>query len=140
MRIVHQKASCTGCQACVIACKEQHKLPEKTNRCHMTFESAKESQMVGSAFHFKTCYQCHHAKCIAVCKTKALYKESPTGVVKYDANKCTTCGACLEACPFNAIAMNLKRKRIEKCDLCGDALPLCISACPFDLLTLEGER
>jgi len=141
MRIVHQKTLCIGCQACVIACKEQHQLPVDINRCRIAFEPTAE--MVGSAFSFKTCYQCHHAKCKDVCQTGALYKESCTGIVKYDATKCTLCGDCITACPFEAIIMNDKQRRTEKCDLCsgldtGMAIDqACIKACPYGLLQLE---
>jgi len=140
MRIVQHVASCTGCQACVIACKEQHKLPVKISRCHITFRPAKENQMLGSAYHFKACYQCQNAKCISVCKTEALYKESHTGIVKFDAHKCIACGACMIACPFDAITMNLERNCIEKCDLCSDVTPACVKACPYDLLGVEVKR
>lgn len=52
--------------------------------------------------------------------------------------KCTGCGACLAACPFQAIEMDGVKPQInEACRVCG----LCLKACPEGaLLRLETRR
>jgi Fe-S-cluster-containing hydrogenase component 2 len=44
-----------------------------------------------------------------------------------DADKCTACRACVDACPFGAIFVGPKGE-ILKCDLCGGN-PLCVKYC-----------
>jgi len=47
---------------------------------------------------------------------------------------CTGCGACAEACPVEAIAVQNDRARIdtEKCVICG----ACESVCPTEAISL----
>ncbi|HIC91805.1 MAG TPA: 4Fe-4S dicluster domain-containing protein [Syntrophaceae bacterium] len=53
-----------------------------------------------------------------------------------DKEKCTTCGACVEACPVEAISLNdVAHINGDKCIECGT----CISVCPNRAITLEGR-
>jgi electron transfer flavoprotein alpha subunit len=54
--------------------------------------------------------------------------------INIDPEKCTGCGNCAAACPFNAIEIANDKPRInEKCTLCG----ACVDACPFGAITIE---
>jgi pyruvate formate lyase activating enzyme len=60
--------------------------------------------------------------------------------VEFYKSKCIQCGACLKACPLNAINPDLEVKsgfKIDKglCNECGD----CVRACPVGALKLVGE-
>ncbi len=49
-------------------------------------------------------------------------------------NKCVGCGACVPACPFDAIVMQEGKAYItEKCTMCG----ACVSVCPVEAIYRE---
>lgn len=50
------------------------------------------------------------------------------------AEKCVGCGACLKACPYDALALEDKLAVVrESCTLCG----ACIDSCPYEALVLR---
>lgn len=57
-----------------------------------------------------------------------------------EAKRCLACAACVESCPYQAILLDAKRDKIEKCTLCfgrieaGD-MPTCVKACTGKALT-----
>jgi Fe-S-cluster-containing hydrogenase component 2 len=54
--------------------------------------------------------------------------------IRVDNEKCTGCGACVEVCPAEAIAVeNGKAVVSDECLECG----ACIGECPNGALTLE---
>jgi len=53
--------------------------------------------------------------------------------VTIDQEKCTACGACVEACPVDAIKLEDKAKvDPETCIDCGT----CVDECPVEAITL----
>ncbi|MBI5521429.1 MAG: electron transfer flavoprotein subunit alpha [Desulfarculus sp.] len=51
-----------------------------------------------------------------------------------DKDKCTGCGACLDACPFDALSLVDDKAQVsEACTLCGT----CVEVCPEGALSLE---
>jgi len=81
--------------------------------------------------YFKNEYEAHikEKKCPAgVCKS----------LIKYEilADKCTGCGACLKACPQEAISGEKKKAHTinqEKCIKCG----ICMDTCKFEAIRIE---
>ena len=76
-----------------------------------------------------TCQWCCNPECIRGNIEVEFYKSN-----------CIQCGACLKACPKNAINPDLKLKtgfKIDKnlCDECGD----CVQACPVEALKSVGK-
>ena len=53
---------------------------------------------------------------------------------KVDAQKCTGCGDCVEACPLEAISLDNDKAVIDEdtCTECG----LCVDECPNDAISL----
>ena len=49
-----------------------------------------------------------------------------------DADRCTACGACVDACPFAALRLEgVAVVDMDRCTLCG----ACVEACPADAIT-----
>ena len=63
--------------------------------------------------------------------------QNPHPEILHRNQKCLGCGACIEACPQNAIHLENQFSVIDRslCDLCMD----CVSACPNDVLEISGE-
>lgn len=76
-----------------------------------------------------TCFQCDSAACVAACRTSALVKDTESGIVNINSEKCIGCRMCEMACPFGNIAYNAVTKTPMKCDLCGGD-PECAKYCP----------
>lgn len=144
---------CTGCQACVVACKVENNVP---------FSSAEEAEQgreiawiqvvttyegefpeTRARFLPVLCMHCDKPPCVPVCPTGATYKSEPTGIVAQIYPRCIGCRYCAVACPytikfFNWFApqwpdemkaglnpdVSLRQKGvIEKCTFCSHRLP-----------------
>jgi anaerobic carbon-monoxide dehydrogenase iron sulfur subunit len=81
------------------------------------------------------CRQCDDAPCAAACPTEAIARDPRTGAMKVDPDLCTFCGACWDACPYDAICHDDDRQVSYMCDLCGGQ-PLCVPNCPKDVIRI----
>jgi Fe-S-cluster-containing dehydrogenase component len=80
------------------------------------------------------CFHCTKPVCLNACPTKAISKRLD-GIVVIDADLCTGCKACIEACPFGAPQFNPEKNIVEKCTMCMHRIdkglkPACVEACP----------
>jgi NAD-dependent dihydropyrimidine dehydrogenase PreA subunit len=68
------------------------------------------------------------------------------GFVIIDPEKCTGCGECAAACPYDSIYENEELGIYQKCTGCvhlldnGYEQPRCVEACPRDALMIEDEE
>ncbi|WNH13643.1 Fe-S cluster domain-containing protein [Thalassobellus suaedae] len=94
--------------------------------------------------------------CVAVCKFDAMYMDETTGLPVIITDKCTSCGACAEACPRDIIEMRPKHKRDLKifvgclnqdkagiakkaCDVACIGCSKCEDICPKDAIDMSNN-
>src|SRR3990172_7380511 len=71
----------------------------------------------------RVCDMSHDRACVDACPAEALAYDPDLDVVRFDAELCTECLDCLDACPH--VSRDVESGRIMICDLCnGD--PLCV--------------
>lgn len=92
---------CTGCNACVNACRSENALPPGVAYRVVMEEEVGTYPNVSKRFVPRPCMQCNNPPCVSVCPVKATYKR-PDGVVAIDYNKCIGCRYCVTACPYGA--------------------------------------
>ena len=117
--------SCTGCRMCEMVCSLMHEkrgVNPRMSRIRVDFYPEK------GIITPNVCRLCATPACIEACPEMALSRDETSGVILLDADRCTGCGACQEACPFDAIFMHPETKKVISCDLCeGD--PRCVRYC-----------
>ena len=138
---------CTGCQACVVACRQENNNPfageenAQLGRAKFWMNLIHETQ--GTYPHIQMrfipmpCMQCDKPPCTPVCPVAATYK-NPEGVVAQVYPRCIGVRMCVSNCPYTVRYFNwyapswpeeykkglnpdvyLRRKGItEKCNFC----------------------
>lgn len=152
---------CTGCYACVIACKSENSTRPGVSWIRVEQDEEGEYPRVSRRYTPVLCAQCGQMPCAGACPTGAIYK-SDGGIVLVDQDKCD-CGArlCADACPFGVMAANEGASYyfeqyatpdekeayashrdgvVEKCTFChhrvsSGGLPACVQACPTQAMT-----
>ena len=120
---------CSGCRACQVACVAFHEGRFGTALARLRVVKD-ETRGLDRPY---VCRLCHPAPCLAACPEGALYRDEATGAVCVSVEAgggaaCTGCGACVEACPFEMIALHPETGVALLCDLCGGD-PACVKRC-----------
>lgn len=138
-------SACTGCKACMAACKDRSNLPVGVNwrRVHQYGGGGwvpdplnREFMIPSNIFTYSVsvaCMHCENPLCAQVCPAKAITKRAD-GIVVVDQNVCIGCRYCEWACPYNAPQFIEERGVMSKCDFCQDLQaqglkPACVDAC-----------
>ncbi len=149
---------CTGCKACVTACKIANNRPLNTpadkpyldgttslspgalNVIKMYSDGTleeKDRETDGFAFIKHSCMHCVDPCCVSVCPVTALEKDPITGIVSYDKNACIGCRYCVVSCPYRIPRFDYDKPfpEIHKCELCRHLIAegkfsACADACP----------
>ncbi|HXF70168.1 MAG TPA: 4Fe-4S dicluster domain-containing protein [Thermoflexus sp.] len=126
---------CLGCQACVIACKAGRELLPGERWIEIREVVWGRFPELRGAFVPHRCLHCTDAACVAVCPTRALYKQD--GFTLVDFERCSGCGYCVEVCPFGV--PRIVDGRVSKCASCIDLVrsgrePWCVQTCPAGAL------
>ena len=135
---------CSGCHTCEIACKQEHGFGVGPRVIRVLEESP----------YFKPlfCHHCDDPPCAKACPEDAITKDSETGIVLLDPEKCTGCNAvrgtsgaekqgtspCKAECPGNIdvqgyVSLAAKGKFQEALELIKEASPfpsICGRICP----------
>ncbi len=111
---------CTGCQACVVACKSENNIPISTPE--ESEEGRKISWMeviprvegeyphVTVKFIPRPCFHCDKPPCTLVCPVYATYKNDE-GFVAQIYPRCIGCRYCTQACPYTVKYFNWYKPR-----------------------------
>lgn len=131
---------CIGCRACEMACQNENGREVTRRKVHPLagIESSNK------AFFSMACNHCESPACIGACPNHC-FKKRRDGIVILDSSNCNSCKKCLGSCPFDAISINPRTAKIDKCNMCVDRLerglkPACVSACvtkSLDIINIQ---
>ena len=104
---------CTGCQACVVACKHENNVPFSTPEQARAGRLMSWIQLVPGEIAGQReaapmpmmCQHCDRPPCTDVCPTSATYL-NPEGIVAQVYPRCIGCRYCANACPYAAKVFN----------------------------------
>jgi len=148
-------SKCSGCYNCQLACKDEHagndwapyarSQPEIGQFWMKVLENV-QGTIPKVRIHYipRLCNHCRKAICMEVCPENAINRRDD-GLVLIDPAKCSGCGKCADACPYDVIYKNEELGIFQKCTGCahlldnGHALPRCVDACPTDALQFGEE-
>jgi len=102
-------------------------------------------------------YGCHgYGDCVTVCNFDAIHINPETGLPEVIEDKCTSCEACVKACPKTIIELRKKGPKSRRvfvscinkdkggvakkaCDNACIGCGKCVKECPFEAITLENN-
>ena len=128
--VIRKNACPPECKLCVDACASR-------NGGDNSGPVIKLIEEAGATYHsVATCFQCGEPQCLEVCPSDAITKSEKDGIVRVDAESCSGCEACIDACSYGMMFFNEDKQVATKCDICGGK-PACVEVCPYGILTLE---
>lgn len=129
---------CVGCADCVVACQTENNVPIGFCRDWIV-ESVGGTYPETVNMHFRSerCQHCDNTPCVRTCPTGASHVIEG-GIVKVTHNECIGCGACIEACPYEARYVH-PDGYVDKCTFCDHRSlkgedPACVAVCPTNCL------
>lgn len=159
MGMVFDLKACIGCNACVVACKQENSVPDGVFFTRTLSHEYGEYPGVKRVYIPTICNQCEDAPCEKVCPSGATYTRAD-GIVMVDDQKCIGCSSCAVACPYDMRTMLGKDSLTTglfgtgeltpfeqqgygrytagtavKCDFCSERVdaglkPACVATCP----------
>lgn len=148
---------CTGCYACVVACKSENSTRPWVSWIRIQEDEEGEYPQASRRYIPLLCMQCAEMPCARACPSGAIFM-GDSGIVHIEPKKCLCRDSypCIDACPFEVLQVNKGKSSyfpdyldsyekeayeahrdgvVEKCNLCShriDAgqLPACVQACP----------
>ncbi len=118
-RLVIDQKACWGCKACEVACKQENQVPVGVKYISIQEDGPQSVDgKLDMVYQVTVCRHCEQPECIEVCPEEAIIKRDD-GIVILDQEKCSGCGVCLEACPYQAIAFDQTKTKAGKCNLCS---------------------
>ncbi len=93
-------SQCTGCRACIQACKVENNTPSGTMWMYVFKIEEGTYPNVTLRYLPRPCMHCDNAPCVKVCPVGARYKRED-GLVAMDRDRCIGCRYCQVACPYS---------------------------------------
>ena len=144
-KIYAREDFCLGCKLCEVYCVKSQSVSNDIVKAYRD-EEITPGIIVEKGDKISFALQCRHcddAPCTKACITGAMQKDSETGVVNFDKDKCVGCWTCIMTCSYGAIKRDqYGNKVISKCDLCSKSgEPECVAHCPnWALVYQKNER
>ena len=132
--VVFHKELCTDCRMCSQICS-MNKLGSVTP-ASSCIQIDRDRSIYYGDMSCRVCDMTHDRACVEACPVEALTYDADLDVVRFDADLCTECLACMDECPN--VGRDVKSGRIMICDLC-DGDPMCVKWCPEGALTWEAR-
>ena len=159
MGMVFDLKACIGCNACVVACKQENSLPDGVFFTKTLSEEYGVFPLANRVYIPTICNHCEDAPCEKVCPSGATYTRDD-GIVMVDDDKCIGCSSCSVACPYDQRTQMDAQNFLDglfgngeltpfeeqgygrytpgtvtKCDFCSQRVdvgldPACVSSCP----------
>ncbi|MCK4837566.1 MAG: 4Fe-4S dicluster domain-containing protein [Desulfobulbaceae bacterium] len=149
---------CIGCHACAIACKAEWEVPADQGRNWLKrLGPAHTPHGLASTYYPGLCNHCDKPACVEACpadleektfkdpvsgkkktmEVAATWKDPFDGTVQIDKDRCLGCGACADACPYEARYVNPELGedgKADKCTFCVERRaaglePACVQTC-----------
>ena len=126
---------CVGCNACEVACKQEHNLPVGPRWIRVHCDSPRDIEgKTQLRYVVSHCMHCSQPSCKDACPVEAIVKRED-GIVLIDEELCIGCKDCIEGCPLGVMQFDEEKNVAQKCDLCvhrldRGLLPACVAACP----------
>ena len=117
-----EEEKCWGCKACEVACKQENRAPDGARLIRIQEDGPR--QVDGRwvfIFRANRCRHCENPACVDACAVGAISKRADS-VVVLERDGCVGCRACIEACPYDAIAFDQAANVALKCNLCHHRL------------------
>ena len=153
--ILGKEASSADATVAVVRCNGTCEARPKINQ----YDGVKSCAVASSLYGGETgcSFGCHgYGDCVTVCNFDAIFINPVTGIAEVIEDKCTSCGACVKACPKNLIELRKKgpkSRRIfvscmnkDKCVIAKKACTnacigcsLCFKECAFDAIKIENN-
>lgn len=153
--ILGKEASSADATVAVVRCNGTCEARPKINQ----YDGVKSCAVASSLYGGETgcSFGCHgYGDCVTVCNFDAIFINSVTGIAEVIEDKCTSCGACVKACPKNLIELRKKgpksRRIFVSCmnkdkgviakKACTNACigcSLCFKECAFDAIKIENN-
>ena len=143
---------CVGCRQCELACAVAHS-PSGTLAGAISEERLPLPRIhIGVGSHGEPfpnrCRHCEPAPCQSACLPGAIQRDSKTGTVMIEAQRCIRCASCAMACPFGVIRfhddplLDPAKPLAHKCDNCLERqtqgqIPACVEVCKAGALVFK---
>lgn len=104
-KLIIEDFACWGCKACEVACKQEFNQdsfgaydPQKRNGAEKYVSIVEDGprimdERLDFMYRAKVCKHCDDPACVPACPEGAISKDSETGIVLHDKEKCTGCGS-----------------------------------------------
>ena len=126
---------CVGCNACEVACKQEHNLPVGPRWIRVYSDGPREIEGKPQLRYVVAhCMHCSQPPCKDACPVDAISKRED-GIVLVKEELCIGCKDCIDACPLGVMQFDEEKGIAQKCDLCVERIdqglsPACVNACP----------